>query len=350
MPVLLLLLGFPLTLAYGIVVQRAMDVRVVVREGLQYALAQRGIRVVQALIILGVTITLVHLASDPTANAPQRYRAAGIGVLAVVLLQKLSGRAQAWIDQKFFREAVDSERMLGALNEKVRSIAGRETLLRTVAASVSEALHVPKIAVLLPRGPALEPAYAIGYDGAGPAVSILRDSDLARRLAAGREPVDVFDDETDVRVQRDAVMASARPQLRLLDSALLLPLTLRENLHGLLSLGPRMGDAPYTRHDKHLLASVATQTALALENNDLAEQVAHEVAQRERYLRSTSRSHGKSRSACTRSRRRCPTGSRAPGTAPGPRRGGRGTTTSRCFWSPTVSPDRHLRPDRARRC
>jgi sigma-B regulation protein RsbU (phosphoserine phosphatase) len=284
MPILLLLLGFPLTLAYVIVVQRAMDVRVVVREGLKYALAQRGVRVLQALVILGVVLTLVHLASDPSANLPQRYRAAGFGVLAVVLLQKLSGRAQTWIDQKFFREAVDAERILGGLNERVRTIAGREPLLQTVARSVSEALHVPKIAVLLARDGALEPAFAIGYD-VSPVVSIPRDSELARRLAAGREPVDVFHDETDVRVKRDAALASARPQLKTLDSALLLPLTLRERLLGFLSLGPRMGDAPYTRNDKHLLSSVAAQTALALENNDLAEQVAHEVAQRERYLR-----------------------------------------------------------------
>src|SRR5207249_2683254 len=43
------LLAFPLSLAYAIVVQRALDVRVVVRLGLQYALAWRGVMVLQAL-------------------------------------------------------------------------------------------------------------------------------------------------------------------------------------------------------------------------------------------------------------------------------------------------------------
>ena len=50
---------FPLTLAYVIVVHRALDVPVVLRQGLQYALAQRGIRFLQALLpllVIGIAV------------------------------------------------------------------------------------------------------------------------------------------------------------------------------------------------------------------------------------------------------------------------------------------------------
>ncbi len=43
-PVLSLLFLFPLTLAYVIVVEKAMELRVVIRQGLQYWLARRGLR------------------------------------------------------------------------------------------------------------------------------------------------------------------------------------------------------------------------------------------------------------------------------------------------------------------
>ena len=49
------LLLFPLTLAYVIVVEKAMDVSVVLRQGLQYVLARTGTRVIQALMV-GVVI------------------------------------------------------------------------------------------------------------------------------------------------------------------------------------------------------------------------------------------------------------------------------------------------------
>src|SRR5262249_54858625 len=46
-PALVLLFLFPATLAYVIVVQRAMDVRMVIRQGLKYALARGGIVVIR---------------------------------------------------------------------------------------------------------------------------------------------------------------------------------------------------------------------------------------------------------------------------------------------------------------
>ena len=51
---LLVLLLFPLTMAYVIVVHRAMDVSVVIRQGLQYALARNGIKILQFFLLLGV--------------------------------------------------------------------------------------------------------------------------------------------------------------------------------------------------------------------------------------------------------------------------------------------------------
>ena len=55
---------FPLTLAYIIVVQRAMDVRVVVRQGLQYGLATTGIRALQFVAIAIVIATAFALGSN----------------------------------------------------------------------------------------------------------------------------------------------------------------------------------------------------------------------------------------------------------------------------------------------
>lgn len=57
-----LLLLFPITLAYVIVVQRALDVRVVIRQGLQYALATGGIRVLQVVLTAGVLFFAINLA------------------------------------------------------------------------------------------------------------------------------------------------------------------------------------------------------------------------------------------------------------------------------------------------
>ncbi|MBV9443518.1 MAG: SpoIIE family protein phosphatase, partial [Acidobacteriaceae bacterium] len=51
---------------------------------------------------------------------------------------------------------------------------------------------------------------------------------------------------------------------------------------GIISLGPKQSEAPYSKADLHLLGAVASQTGLALENADLTERIRHQIAQRER--------------------------------------------------------------------
>ena len=53
-PVVLMFLLFPITLAYVIVAERAMNLRMVIRQGLRYTLARSGLRIVLGLITIGV--------------------------------------------------------------------------------------------------------------------------------------------------------------------------------------------------------------------------------------------------------------------------------------------------------
>ena len=58
----------------------------------------------------------------------------------------------------------------------------------------------------------------------------------------------------------------------------LVPILGREGrLIGLIGLGPRLSEEPYSREDKRLLASVASQAGIALESLQLAEQMAERI-------------------------------------------------------------------------
>ena len=73
--------------------------------------------------------------------------------------------------------------------------------------------------------------------------------------------------------------------LKDLRAQLLLPVSTKQNVLGLLSLGPKLSEEPYSSSDVQLLRSVASQTGLALENSRLTKAVASEMAQRERLNR-----------------------------------------------------------------
>ncbi|HEX8138141.1 MAG TPA: SpoIIE family protein phosphatase [Pyrinomonadaceae bacterium] len=283
-PVLLLLFLFPLTLAYVIVVQRALDVRVVIRQGVQYALARGGVLFVQIALSMAIIVGAVSLGNSPTANRPQRMFFLALGVLLVILIRRIAERVRTWTDRRFFREAYNAELILSDLSEKVRTMVETEPLLETVARRISESLHVRRVALLLRDDGFYRPAHALGYE-APPAVAFPEQSATVHQLRRLNEPVLVYSDDTNSWVYKTAGMDGERAMLEKLETQLLLPLTVKEKLPGFISLGPKQSEEPYSNTDLRLLQSVATQTGLALENSQLTAAIAAEVAQRERLNR-----------------------------------------------------------------
>jgi sigma-B regulation protein RsbU (phosphoserine phosphatase) len=275
---LLLFCLFPLTLAYVIVVQRAMDVRVVLRQGLQYALARNGIRVLQVLALGLVAATFLALSQH--RETPQKIIVIAIGLAAVFGIRHGGDRARDWLDRKFFREAYDTDQVLSELSDSVRSMVEVPSLVATVAQRISETLHIPRVAVLL-QGSDYRPAYALGY-GAPPDVTFPAAAGTIKVLAQG-SPARVYLDDPHSWVHRAPdITDDERDKLAELQAELLLPLNGRERLLGFISLGHKRSEEPYSRTDLRLLKSVAMQTGLALENAHLISAIADEVAQRER--------------------------------------------------------------------
>jgi sigma-B regulation protein RsbU (phosphoserine phosphatase) len=280
----LMFLLFPLTLAYVVVVQRAMDVRVVVRQGLQYALAKNGIRVLQVLAILVVTLTALALIGQ-NRERPQKIIVIALGLIAIFTIRRLTDKTGAWIDRRFFREAYDAEQVLAELSDGVRGMVDARSLIETVAERISQTLHIPRVAILLNGVGAYRPAYALGY-GAVPDIAFAASAGTVKLLQKESEPARVyFDDPNSWLYREPEITEEDRSKLTQLSAELLLPLSTRDKLMGFISLGPKLSDEPYSRTDLRLLKSVAAQTGLALENAQLISEIADEVAQRERLNR-----------------------------------------------------------------
>jgi len=277
---LTMVLAFPLTMAYVIVVHRAMDVRVVIRQGVQYVLARGGIRVIQIALVVAVSIAATSL----LAGEPGMIRVAIViaGMAAIVSIGgRFADRLRRWVDRRFFREAYEADAILSDLAMKVRTIVETRPLLETVAGRIAESLHVPRIAILLNERGAFTPAYALGY-ATLPDAGISEQSLTVRRLRKQQHALVEFDNaDSWVQLADDDERAS----LERLNAELLLPLSFNEKLLGIMSLGPKQSEEPFSRTDIRLLDSVAAQTGLALENGLLTEAIKAEVAAREKQKR-----------------------------------------------------------------
>ena len=279
---LALMLLFPITLAYVIVVQRALDVRVVIRQGLQYALASGGVRVLQVGLTAAVLLGAIDLALSRGSRA-EKMTMIGAGLILVFVLRHAADRLRKSVDRRFFRDAYNAEQILAGLSDEVRSMVETKPMLERVATKIAESLHVPRIAVLLQQDGFYRPAYALGF--AGVLQTELPETGVAiERLRKDTEPARVYFEDEDSWVN-SSLPESERRSLAELDPQLLLPLTVKDRLLGVVSLSEKRSEEPYSGTDLRLLKSVATQAGFALVNAQLTATIADEVARREKMSR-----------------------------------------------------------------
>ena len=280
-----LLVTFPLSLAYVVVVQRAMDVRLLLRIGTQYVLARTSVTLLQ----IGVITYLIWKQIVPFMEAHPKngtYVLVPTLILVVVIRRRflrrgIFDRLRDRVDRHFFREAYNAELVLGDLVDRVRSITEPMLLLETVSKRVSEVLHVSRMAVLVRHGDCfraiLEPQTA------GTPLILLEASRPIRHLALTRGPAVVYREDPEEWLVEAS--EEERAAIDHLNPEVLLPLPGRTRLMGVMALGAKRSEEPYSAADLRLLASVASQTGLGLEVNDLAETLAREAAGKERMQR-----------------------------------------------------------------
>ncbi len=273
---LLVLPLFPLTLVYVIVVERAMDLRFAIRMGVKYTLARFGLWTIRAAVLsLAGAIFVSSWRSGMTSS-----RAMGLaGVTGALLLTRkpLAERASQWVDRKFFREAYDSERVLAGLAGEVGRYLEVKPLLERVAVRIGETLHVSEIVILLREGDMFRTAYSTR---AGEPMDIPADSRIVANLEKRAEPLPIYFDKPPLWIR--SLSTQELQTLDFMRTQLLLPVMGREGLSGIISLGPKLSEVPYSETDSRLLQAVAWQAGMSLENSRLLASLAKEAALRER--------------------------------------------------------------------
>lgn len=282
-----LFLFFPFALAYVVVVQRAMDVRILLRMGTKYALARATLTTVRVSLLAALIASLVVALRSPSITPRAAIEIAVVAGLLLLLRSQYTKNLSSWLDRKFFREAYNSEQLLAELSHRVRKFNDSGPMLEMVLKSLADTLHIDKIAVLLRGGKTFQLQQAIGIPMNGfsenGSVQLSMNSTTVRNLMRINTPVQLYRENPDGWLL--LASSSERDLLDSMSTELLLPLSGRDQLMGLITLGPKRSEEPYTPTDLRLLESVATQTGLALEIGNLARSLANEATQRERIHR-----------------------------------------------------------------
>ncbi|MBI3472936.1 MAG: protein kinase, partial [Candidatus Solibacter usitatus] len=247
----------PISVAYAVVKERVFGIDVVIRRGLQYVLAANVLR---GVMLLPALAFLVSVLRNPNRTVAQ-ILTEGSGwfnlllIAAAFLSLKYRKQVQVWLDRRFFREAYDQERILRELIEEIKKLDSIPEIARLVSRRVDAALHPASIQVFY------------------------REREKSDLL------VSHLSSQTNVPASENLPIPSDHPLLRRVEGGriadhegkLVAPIvSAGEQVIGLLLLGERKSEEPYSANDRNLLRAIASQMGVVYENLYLKERVGQE--------------------------------------------------------------------------
>ncbi len=264
---------FPLSFAYAVVKHRVLEIPVLLRRSARYLLVQRGFLILLAMVSIGMTwafaLVFARYLQPLTAAAAPGGIALGT-VFGSVLLwtgtrvhKNVGGR----IDQAFFRNAYDARIILEDLVEKTRTATDRPQLAVLLDYHLNQALQPSSLVVYFETSH--DQLSAVSGDVPPALTTISATEPTLADLARRGQPWEV---------SAGGLANSPAPFWPALTPEMLVPILGRDGrLVGLIVLGPRLSEEPYSREDKQLLASVASQAGIALESIRMGEKIAEGI-------------------------------------------------------------------------
>lgn len=254
--------------AYAIMKHRLMSIEVVIQRSTVYAVATVLIMALYALAVI-ISETYLRKIMGYTSLAVTALAA----LIIAVIYQPLVKSFQNLTDRLFFRGRYDYQKTLRKISHEIASVIKLEELTKFIASSFIETMMISEISFLLLERerehfrsvPLTIPRYKrIEIDVTSPIVSWL----LANKDILVREEI-----EDEIGRQGTPGLAEVRDAMERLGISIWVPIISKDALIGIIALGNKLSGDIFTSEDLVLLTTLANQTAVALDNARLYDEV-----------------------------------------------------------------------------
>jgi sigma-B regulation protein RsbU (phosphoserine phosphatase) len=256
----------------------------------------RAVLALEALVLFGAlafTLSRGRVSLFASLGAHADIWAIMSALLLFGLLQIfVNGRVATAVERRFSPEVYDERRILFDLGQAARASATLEELFKLVVRQIEEALQTTSVAILVRdersgdyvcriSSQHLKPVAA---DSKAERLSLSNDAFIVKRLRNLSAPLGVNPQEfeawaralTSAPAKVRQVRQSEIEVLRQLDSRLLLQILMRNELIGIISLGPKAKGRHFSAEDKQMLTAVAGQLAFIVEHSKLIGRIVEE--------------------------------------------------------------------------
>jgi eukaryotic-like serine/threonine-protein kinase len=262
----------PIAMAYAVLKHRVLDIKVVIRRGVQYLLARRALQLLTALPFIALLYTVVsnrHLTLEELLTQTGGYLF-WLGVAAITL--RFRTPIRLWLDRRFFREEHDRERLMLKMLDDSRRVESLHELSRLVSETLTAAMH-PSRAYVWYRDPQELASTAASSPLLAPSDFPASERWLSWLEQRGATPLPV---PKDAGLSQDDMYWLERRGIDLI-----VPIADSDDrLVGALLLGEKKSEQPYNDGDSRFLNAVAKQAAMIREHLRLRARLTEEVRMR----------------------------------------------------------------------
>jgi signal transduction histidine kinase len=250
---------------YSIIKHRLMDINLVVKKGTTYFLLSVGLFLPSALLLIYVQNLYFHQVS---------YYFSIIVLLIVFILtviyNKVKASTEKVVEQLLFKNRYDYRETLGAFSKAMVSILDLQSLSKKIIETITNTMGVEKASLFL-----LNEEKGEYYLLESKKVNV-EFSPFG--LPKGDPLICYLQRMKEVLLRDDLVKGAHRQELNQilhsmsrLEAEVSIPLVSKGSLIGMINLGHRFANEIYSREDIELLSMLANQTAIAIENARLYE-------------------------------------------------------------------------------
>lgn len=211
--------------------------------------------------------------------------------MAGLLLAMILRRVSTVIDQRL-HDKYDEQRILSDLGHAARAVTTIEQLFKLVVDQIQDALHTENVSIFVRDDVSGDYVCRLSAQGSSSSSQSLiscelmlqRDAFVVKRLKKLGIPLGIGPEDFEVWTQALSSDSPAKREARLsetetlkqINTRMLVQIMMKDELVGVISLGPKVGDKPFSADDKRMLMSIAGQMAFIIENAKLVQRMVEE--------------------------------------------------------------------------
>ncbi len=267
---------YPIILAYAIVKHRLLDITIIFKKGVTYAYAS-----LLLLIPLFILVIYGQQFTFSSVSYPFSFFMLVVIVTAAYFFPRVKVRAEKTVEQIIFKNKYDYKKTISELSKAMLSILSTNDLCKEIITTTTEAMRVEKASIyILDEEKGFYELYeSMGLGEEKIVVHYHKEDPFFRWVEEYKEIFIKEELERYAAGDKDQAVIERMDQM---ESEICIPLVTKQKLIGVINLGMKSGGGMYTHEDLDLLATLANQATIAVENARLYEDISRAKVQMQR--------------------------------------------------------------------